>query len=350
MKKLNLIDGTNIFYICWSVYRQKLEKAGLKVVEDSYGEMLNIFFMKIKQFFDVPNVVVAFEGKDSRKWRKDVYPEYKGTRPTSEDDPTLIHIKPLMNLIIDILELMPVKVMKIDNCEADDVIFTLANSAYKAANGDIQITIISSDEDMTQIPLRLDINKVRVYHPCTKKYRECNPQIVIQKILSGDVSDNIKFKKGLGGKTALKLAEGDMHLYKRFITSKEDCDRLMTIAHIVDSRYFPLSLRQEIVDTARKLGWNNNSLQQEENEEFIRNKLNEYSATYCLGFLSRVLPALYRRPNDPINIFEWADAENYDLPKNIYELFQDEYMLKETEEHRQNLLGLKKEMEYSGLL
>lgn len=346
MKELNLIDGTNIFYICWSVYRKKLSDCGLDVTEASYSEFLNIFFMKIKQFFNVPNVVVAFEGKDSRAWRKRIYPEYKGTRPTSEEDPTLVHIHPLMDLTIKLLELMPVKVMKIDNCEADDVIFTLANSAYNAAHGNIKITIISSDEDMTQIPLRLNTATVRVYHPCTKKYRICNPEIVIQKVLSGDVSDNIKFKNGIGDKTALKIANGDMHLFKRFFKGKEDFDRLMTIAKIVDSRYFPKDLRDSIVNEAKSKGWNNDINEKDAKMKTIRETLTSYGATYSLGFLERALPKLYIDQNDPDIIKNWADAEEYKLPDNVYDLFEDEHLMENTEERKQAMLGIKKEIEH----
>lgn len=346
MKELNLIDGTNIFYICWSVYRKKLSDCGLDVTEASYSEFLNIFFMKIKQFFNVPNVVVAFEGKDSRKWRKTIYPEYKGTRPTSEEDPTLVHIKPLMNLAISLLELMPVKVMKVDNCEADDVIFTLANSAYKAAHGNIKITIISSDEDMTQIPLRLNTATVKVYHPCTKKYRICNPEIVIQKILSGDVSDNIKFKNGIGSKTALKIANGDLHLFKRFIRIPEDCRRLLSIAQIVDSRFFPKNLRDYIISKARFNGWNNDIKDKDVKMNAIREALKSYGATYSLGFLERVLPFLYTEQDNPDIIKVWADAEEYNLPDNVYDLFEDEHLMENTEERRQAMLGIKKELDH----
>lgn len=346
MKKLNLIDGTNIFYICWSVYRKKLEDCGLEVSEESYNELYNIFFMKIKQFFDVPNVVVAFEGENSRAWRKRLLPEYKGTRPTAEEDKSLVHIKPLMNKVIELLSLLPIKVMKVDNCEADDVIFTLANSAWKIEKGDVEITIISSDEDMTQIPLRLDPEKVRVFHPCTKLYRECNPQIVIQKILSGDSSDNIKFKNGIGGKSALKIANGNLKLFKRFFKTREDFDRVMTIAKVVDSRYFPKEFRDKIISTANFNFWNNDILPMDLKMATIRSIFTLEGATYCLGFLERVLPKLYCDPLDPKLINRWAPAEDYKLPENVYELFEDEHLTENTEERKQAMLGLKKEIEH----
>jgi 5'-3' exonuclease len=92
--------------------------------------------------------------------------------------------------------------MKIDKCEADDIVAVLTKDHSEKKD---DITIISSDHDFNQL---LTYFNVKQYDPIKRKNIECiNPKLILEtNILTGCSSDNIKpIRKGIGPKTAAKL-------------------------------------------------------------------------------------------------------------------------------------------------
>ena len=247
MQTVNLIDGSNIFVICYSIVKKRLlleDGLSWKDLHRDFSrsdiqELQNIFISKIKLFLDQKINIVCFEGKNSTQYRKSIYSQYKGNRPQKHPQFDM-----LLSCCIDALKYLPCKIMKVDNCEGDDCIYTLAKAFIEQY--DYKVRIVSTDEDLTQIAVFWP-NNVKVLQPITKEIKSINKNIVLLKTLVGDSSDNIKFKEGLGPKTFEKLLENTI-IREKFLSSQEDYDKANKIRNIVDLRLYPYEYRLQIID------------------------------------------------------------------------------------------------------
>lgn len=110
-------------------------------------------------------------------------------------------------ILKSILEELCIRQYEFDNVEGDDII-----SYYvKNKEDNEKVVIVSSDKDLTQ----LISDTVIVYNPRLKDYVTKDnsvdkigityENVVLEKILCGDVSDNIKGVRGMGESTLIKL-------------------------------------------------------------------------------------------------------------------------------------------------
>lgn len=278
MQTVNLIDGSNIFVICYSIIKKRLlaeDNLSWKDLHRNFSrsdiqELQDIFISKIKLFLDQKINIVCFEGKNSTSYRQSIYSNYKGNRPQKHPQ-----FAELLNCCIDALSYLPCKIMKVDNCEGDDCIYTLAKAFIEQYNYNIQI--VSTDEDLTQIATFWPPN-VKVLNPISKELKEINENIILQKVLVGDSSDNIKFKEKLGPKTFEKMLENE-NIREKFLSCEKDYDEANIIRQIVDLRLYPYEYRKSIIDF-----YNNN--------DFIEPDVNAMSTYFhnattihCLSFL-----------------------------------------------------------------
>ena len=110
-------------------------------------------------------------------------------------------------ILQNILEEIGVRQYECENVEGDDIIAYYVK--HKKENE--KVVIISSDKDLTQ----LISESVIVYNPRMKdfitnvnsieKIGVTHENVVLEKILCGDASDNIKGVKGLGSQTLFKM-------------------------------------------------------------------------------------------------------------------------------------------------
>ena len=164
------------------------------------------------------SVFVVTEG--APKYRKSIFPEYKGNRKKDKDDDFSRQVKD----IFDICKSLPVTVIRHPDFECDDVIAMICNNST-----DSDITICSSDSDFIQL-----INeKTKLWNPVKKKFIDKWPvDYLVWKSLKGDSSDNIPGVKGVGEKTANRLAESKEKLDDFFTKKphlKEDFDLAMNL-------------------------------------------------------------------------------------------------------------------------
>ena len=164
--------------------------------------------MEIVQKLDPTKVVVAWDSRTSTSRRKAVYPEYKAGRVKPGDD-----FYAQIPLLKELVKALGWGFVECDDCEADDIIGTLALQADE--DGDYETFIVSSDLDMLQV---VDEN-TRMYRilqgfsrleeldvPAVEaKYGIKKAQFLDLKALKGDASDNIPGVPGIGEKTAVKL-------------------------------------------------------------------------------------------------------------------------------------------------
>lgn len=229
-----LVDGNNLLKI--SLVDKTMNSNG-----EEYGAVMSFLRMlgNVLNKKDFNYCIVCFDGIGSGVLRWKFYEDYKANRgknyelhdPNMSDyDKKLIafrqkvlsHSRKMKNkeeenddeiferekgIINAILEELCIRQYEYENVEGDDII------AYYTKNKkpNEKVVIVSSDKDLTQ----LISDTVIVYNPRLKdfitkdnsveKIGITHENVVLEKILCGDSSDNIKGVKGMGETTLLKL-------------------------------------------------------------------------------------------------------------------------------------------------
>ena len=163
----------------------------LDVQEDMIRHMiLNSIRMYNKKFRkEYGQMVIA---TDSSNWRREVFPQYKFKRRDGREESSLDwnEIFRIINLVFEeIGDNLPYKTIKIDGCEADDIIGTLVERTQEFGQHD-DVMIVSADKDFIQLQ---KYNNVRQFSPMTKKFiQDSNPRrYLFEQILKGDSSDGV---------------------------------------------------------------------------------------------------------------------------------------------------------------
>jgi len=122
-----------------------------------------------------------------KNWRKESFPEYKANRKkrreTDSTDWTSL-FEFLHQIIADLREYFPYKVMRVESAEADDIIAVLTQEEMKNPT-----TIISSDKDFIQLQ---KYEGVQQWSPLTKSFVKGNPEESLwEKLIKGDVGDGV---------------------------------------------------------------------------------------------------------------------------------------------------------------
>ena len=131
----------------------------------------------------------------SNNWRKTAFPQYKASRKKTQKESTFDWgeaFRILNKIREEIAENFPYTVVRVDGCEADDVIGTLV-TRNPDPNRDYdpeKIMIVSSDRDFLQLQ---KYKFVRQYSPLLKKeLRVENPRVWLQThIIKGDKGDGV---------------------------------------------------------------------------------------------------------------------------------------------------------------
>ena len=200
-----LVDGLNMCYrMVHKLATLKHGEVGTGVI---YGFLKNLHELVSK--YGPEQVIVVWEGKDSRLRRKTMYPEYKAKRKSDLPIPKEDFYKQIDNLK-ELLYYFGMNNVDVPKFEADDVIAVLSRHFAQERK---KVLIVSTDGDMLQL-----INMwVEVYSP-TKEllYNEGNfhslvgmalSDFVDFKCLVGDSSDNIPGVRGIGEKGAKSIID-----------------------------------------------------------------------------------------------------------------------------------------------
>lgn len=233
-----LVDGNNLLKI--SLVDKTMNSDG-----QQYGAVVNFLRQlgKVLSKKDFNYCIVVFDGEGSGVLRWEIYPDYKANRDkhyelhtaqTAYDRAINAYCKKVLQysrdkkkttqkeenddeifdrqktIIKSILEELCIRQYEYENVEGDDII------SYYVHNkkADERVVIMSSDKDLTQ----LISDTVIVYNPRIKdgdgfintrnsveKLGVRHDNIVLEKIICGDLSDNIKGIKGMGEQTLVKL-------------------------------------------------------------------------------------------------------------------------------------------------
>ena len=244
-KQKTLIDFSTILYS--SLYLAKKEA----LQEDREIEKKDIFsvlFNILNRIFSTyNNCYVVFDGRNSNKYRREIYPEYKRNRDSKRDD---LNIKLLFSCIKEIKELFnyyPIKVIEVNEAEADDVIYCLCERYHKESN----ILVLTSDKDLIQLMNYFE--NVEIYNMFQKKYFKKDPLIVEKKIIVGDKADNISGISRVGIKTFDKMMQ-DKNIYEEKIKGNEVI--IEKFRKIIDLRLIPERIKNRILNEDETISFN----------------------------------------------------------------------------------------------
>lgn len=234
MKKFLLIDGTNLFYRGYHTTKG-VDKEGRHV--GGIAGTMRMLPMLLKKFNPHTCIIAWDHGKCHK--RVSIYPEYKAHRRQNMTEEEKANIVWQQKMCYSILKKVPVRQIKLEGIEADDVI------GYLSEHLKGQKIIVSNDHDMLQL---ID-DQTSVFLPKdVKMITEDNLEdflgfpprwFVHYKALVGDTSDNVKGIRGVGPKTAQKLmlehAEKDkLKIPKEWHEVVKRNKQLMKIGAILD--------------------------------------------------------------------------------------------------------------------
>ena len=219
-------------------------------------------------------IIVVFDGKGGSNRRRKIFPEYKMGRKMSyrlnrahttltrnEEQQMMIR---QLNRVVEYLECLPISIMNMENCEADDVIGYLSKHIYK----NNKTTIVSTDKDFLQL-----VDKTtRVYSPTKKKmydedkvfeeYGIHPSNFLLFRMFDGDKSDGIPGVNGIGMKTLIKLfpfmGTEDKYTLEDIYRSAETqkvplCEKILQSKDLLDMNKRLMDLEDGIITGHTKL-------------------------------------------------------------------------------------------------
>lgn len=182
-----IVDLSNLLH---STYHTQVRfDKSLKSGNDKYAMwrfLLLNSILNLKNKLQPEEIVLAI---DSSSWRKTYFKYYKANRVLArakQKDFNYEEFIEVSNGFIDeITEIMPYKVVKVEQAEADDIIAVLATLL-----GNKRVTVVSRDKDFKQL---LRNPNVKLYDPIDKKYKtiDCAYAYLMDHILRGDSGDGI---------------------------------------------------------------------------------------------------------------------------------------------------------------
>jgi DNA polymerase-1 len=204
MAKVLLVDGNNLFTIGFHGAKGYFHK-------ERYVGGIFHFINTLRLFLEANNydrIVVFWDGEDSTKARKELFPQYKENRknvllPYQEESFAFQRMR-----VMQYLEEIFVRQCSAKENEADDLI---AYYCQLATNDNI--TIFSGDRDYAQlidekVSLYLPDNKTLVKNGDAINFKGIqvhHKNVLLYKTIVGDSSDNIGGIAGIGVKTLKSL-------------------------------------------------------------------------------------------------------------------------------------------------
>ncbi len=201
VQKILLVDGyAMMFRSFYAVKFQPMFEG--KTVNAVYGCTTTLF--QALETFNPEAVIVAFDAPE-KTFRHEADSDYKAQREAAPDE-----FIAQIPLVFELIEAFGIPTLIKPGFEADDIIGTIA---HKAANQNIDATILSGDLDFLQlISDKIHLAKFNGKTPdiydrakTVEKLGIEPEQIIDYKAICGDSSDNYKGVQGVGPKGAVKL-------------------------------------------------------------------------------------------------------------------------------------------------
>lgn len=200
MKKIYLIDWNSFIYRMFFAIPE---------FKTSDGTFVNALFWMAKFFVwqlvkENPDYLIFIKDAKGENFRHQIYADYKATRERMPDN-----LRTQIALIEEMITKMWHQIVEIPNCEADDVIGTLAESLGQDKNNDIYI--LSGDKDLYSLTKEnvkiYDTMKAHIYdYEWARGKFDVPAELIIDYLaIVWDASDNIPGIAGFGPKKAVDL-------------------------------------------------------------------------------------------------------------------------------------------------
>ncbi|SHH37946.1 DNA polymerase I [Thermosipho atlanticus] len=208
MAKMFLFDGTGLVYRAFYALDRSLKTSTGLHTNAVYG-LTKMIIKFLKKHINTGKDACAFvlDSKGGSTFRKQIMETYKANRPETPD--LLLEQIPY---IVEMIEALGIKVLKIPGYEADDIIATMTMKFSKEFE---EINIVTGDKDLLQLVkdnvfvwrVEKGITDIVLYtkEKVYEKYGIYPNQFVDYLALVGDPIDNIPGVKGIGKKTAVSL-------------------------------------------------------------------------------------------------------------------------------------------------
>jgi DNA polymerase-1 len=219
-----IVDGSSIAHRAWHAKpisgfknvpdeKEEVEAVGGLFIYSFCKQLVSIVKEVDKRRPLFSKVIICWDGRNSTKLRRSIYPEYKANRAAKKDAREHLNVYTFINLLRDELtRVSPRFSLYYEYAEADDLIGIICNTL-----GDENKVIVTRDKDMYQLvdnctfildPFQdawLGENEIMQELGCTPK------QIVEYKALVGDKSDNYPGMRGVGHKKALLILNNSVN-------------------------------------------------------------------------------------------------------------------------------------------
>ena len=191
---------------------------------------------------------------DSKSWRKESFEYYKAARRKSkknDDTDWEWYYDFSNNFLEEIVQNFPLRVIKAQGAEADDI-FAIMSRHY---SNRFNILIATADKDMNQ----LISDRVQVYCPFKRKFSECKDpkRFLLEHIIRGDSGDgipNIKSPDNVFVESGMRQASIMTKKVNQWIHMKpeEYCDTAMLRNFsrnkmLIDFDYIPSEVEESII-------------------------------------------------------------------------------------------------------
>ncbi len=243
-----ILDGNSLIYRAFFAIRSLRNREGFPT-NAIYGfiSMLNKL-IKEKN----PNYIGVTFDVSKKTFRTDIYREYKAQRKPMPNE-----LAAQIPYIKEYLNLMNIKVIELENYEADDVMGTIAQ---KLKQKGLKVILVTGDKDLFQL---VD-EKVFIYNPSkdiffdrdkVKEIFGVYPEQVVDLLaLEGDKSDNIPGVPGIGEITAKKLLK-EFGTIDNLINNIDKIEK-KSIAEKIKNNLDKLELSRKLVPIKKELPLN----------------------------------------------------------------------------------------------
>lgn len=263
---ITLVDGSNTILRLASVAKKSGESG------DFIRRLLEFIYWN---GMDSEQMIFFWEGINSTKTKKDIYPAYKEGRIKTEDDR---YVQTCFQIAKEILVGLHICCIQIENCEADDVI------AHYALNTDKPIKIISEDRDYVQLLTKDNVILNRPTKRIILRGSDVleNEGIIVEnfilaKALCGDKSDNVK---GLTSVDIPRLVYYFPELCLREMNEEQFLENISKLEYINENKFeekrdyaFRCSLIEKIINNFDMLKLNLKIMKMGDLPELEKNKL-----------------------------------------------------------------------------
>lgn len=218
-KRAYLVDASIYIFRGWHGYSDEIVDAKGDPSNAIYG--FSEFLQQLIEMEQPEYIACAFDAKQTNSYRREIFPEYKGNRPTQP-----VELKNQFKHCRDFCRAAGIADYSSNRFEADDIIGTLAT---RLRSEGYAITILSADKDLAQLIRPGDIwwdyarDKILHYRDVEKSFG-VQPELIADLLaLAGDKVDNIPGIPGIGYKMA-------SNLLKKFPSIEDILDNIENIS------------------------------------------------------------------------------------------------------------------------